>query len=97
VSVIWFNGSSRGSRRHNRLVDVGRESGRACLSAQPWGHILLRFVNLRVARANGLLDGADNDGGINALFLAQELDTLIQNAGHTLVALSASLALAPVQ
>jgi hypothetical protein len=71
---------------HDRLVDVGRDL--AGLLVQLPAHILLGLVELACGQGDGLLDGAYNDGGVNALFLAQELDTLVQNAGHTLLALS---------
>ncbi len=68
------------------LVDVGRNL--AGLLVQFPAHVFLGLVVLARGQGDGLLDRADNDAGVDALLLAQELDALIQNVGgHTLLAL----------
>jgi hypothetical protein len=87
--VIWFTGSSICSVGDHRLEDVGRNL--AGLLVQFPAHVFLGLVELARGQGDGLLDRAHNDGGIDALLLAQELDTLIQNAGgHTRFELSSS-------
>ncbi len=72
---------------HHRLVDVGQNL--AGLLVQLPAHVFLGLVELARGQGDGLLDGADNDAGFNALLLAQGLNALVQNAGgHTLLALS---------
>ncbi len=70
----------------DRLVDVGRDL--AGLLVQLAAHVFLGLVVLARGQGDGLLDGADDDAGVDALFLAQELDALIQNAGAILCLLS---------
>src|ERR1017187_4243653 len=73
--------------RDYSLVDVSRDF--AGLFIELPAHVFLGLVELARGQGNGLLDRADNDGGVNALFLAEELDALVQNtAGHTLLTLS---------
>ncbi len=70
----------------HRLVDVGRDL--AGLLVQFAAHVFLGLVELARGQGDGLLDRADNDAGVDALLLAEELDTLIQSAGgHTLLTL----------
>ena len=71
---------------HDRLVDVGRDL--AGLLVQLPAHVLLGLVVLARGQGDGLFHGADHDLGLDALLAAQEFDTLIQHAGHTLLALS---------
>ena len=89
-SVIWLTGIfDLVVVGDHRLVDVGRDL--AGLLVQLPAHVFLGLVELARGQGDGLLDRADDDAGVDALFLAQELDTLIQSAGHTLLALSCCL------
>ena len=64
------------------LVHVGGDL--AGVLVQFSAHVFLGLVVLAGGEGDRLFHGADHDLGLDALLAAQEFDTLIQSAGHTL-------------
>jgi len=60
---------------HNGLVDIGSNLARVLVQFS--AHVLLGLVVLAGGKSNRLFHGANHDLGLNALFAAQEFDTLI--------------------
>src|SRR6185437_8742559 len=68
---------------NHSLVYVGRDF--AGVLVQLPAHVFLGLVILAGGQGNRFLNSPHHNGGVNALFLAQNLDALVQRTGHTLV------------